>query len=281
MGTYLRPCGLDAALAALASGPRTILAGGTDIFPAHVGGASAQDILDISALPGLRQIGVFRDHVWIPALATWTDVIAAGLPSPCDALARAARQVGGPQIQNQGTVVGNLVNASPAADGFPCLLAADAEVEIASAHHRRRVKVDDFVTGARRTILRPDEMVLGLRVPRDPAPVRARFEKLGARRYLVISIVIVAAVARFSQDGSIASARIAVGACGARARKLPALEAALRGRFPDPALVQPEYLGPLAPIDDIRGSAAYRHAAALELARRAVAGLAAPEARAA
>jgi CO/xanthine dehydrogenase FAD-binding subunit len=268
-------------LDALAGGGPKILAGGTDFFPTRVVDAPETDIIDISALPDLRRIEMFPDHARIPALATWSDVIEAGLHEMFDGLVAAARQVGGAQIQNAGTVVGNLVNASPAADGIPCLLALDAEVEIASARRRRIVPVDDFVLGARKTVLEPDELVIGLRVPLGREPARATFEKLGARRYLVISIVMVAAIARFAPDGRIADARVAVGSCHARAQRLPALEHALRGAYPDPAIVDKNHLSPLAPIDDIRASAAYRDVAALELVRRAIAGLAPPQARAA
>jgi CO/xanthine dehydrogenase FAD-binding subunit len=193
----------------------------------------------------------------------------------------ASRQVGGVQIQNVGTVIGNLVNASPAADGIPCLLALDAEIELASASGTRALPVAEFVRGPRQTARRPDEIATGLCIPTDPAPARATFEKLGARRYLVISIVMVAAVARFAPDGRIAAARIAVGSCSAVARRLADLEGALTGAFPDRGLVTADHLAPLAPIDDIRATAAYRGAAALELVRRAVAGLAEQKARAA
>ncbi len=274
MGRYLRPTSLESALATLAQSRPTILAGGTDHFPARVVGAPDEDILDLTSLPGLRAIAVGPDHVNIPCLATWTDLIAARLPPAFDGLRAAARQVGGVQVQNAATVLGNVCNASPAADGMPCLLALDAEIELASAAAGRRVlPLADFVLGPRTTARRPDELALGLRIPLPAAPARAVFEKLGARRYLVISIVMVAAVAEFLPDGRIARARVAVGACSPVAARLPALEAALAGHWPDPALVQPEHLAALAPIDDIRATAAYRRIAALELARRAVAAL--------
>ncbi|MBN8890612.1 MAG: FAD binding domain-containing protein [Rhodospirillales bacterium] len=276
MGSYLRPNTLDAALAALSAGPRAVLAGGTDHYPARAADAPEEDILDISALPGLRAIAAHGDHWWLPCQATWSDLIAADLPGAFDALRQAARQVGGAQVQNAGTIVGNLCNASPAADGVPCLLALDAVVRLASRGGAREVGVADFLLAPRRTARRPDELVLGLKVPRHDRPVRSAFLKLGARRYLVISIAMVGAAIECAPDGAIAAARIAVGACGPVATRLPALEAALRGHRPDPALVRPEHLAALAPIDDIRAPAAYRRAAALELARRAVAALAQP-----
>ena len=281
MGRYLRPTSLEAALAVLAQGRPTILAGGTDHFPARVAHAPDEDVLDLSALPGLRAIACADGVASIPALATWSDLIAAPLPPAFDGIKAAARQVGGAQIQNVATVLGNVCNASPAADGVPCLLALDAQIALASPAGRRVLALSDFVLGPRATARRADELALGLRIRLPTAPARATFEKLGARRYLVISIVMVSAVAEFAPDGRIARARVAVGACSPVARRLPALEAALAGQFPDPSLVQETHLAPLAPIDDVRAPASYRRRAALELVRRAVAGLGAPVAVAA
>ena len=176
-------------------------------------------------------------------------------------------------MQNAGTVVGNLCNASPAADGLPCLLALDAEVMLASAAGERVMPVSSFVTGPRTTLRRPDELVRGLRVKRQD-DARSAFLKLGAREYLVISIAMVAIVAQM-EGPRVASARVAVGSCGPVAIRLPPVELALIGRPPSPDLVEPAMLSALSPIDDVRGTAAYRRAAALELVRRAVAGLAA------
>ena len=281
MGRYLRPATLEAALALLAERTRTVLAGGTDHFPARVLHAPDEDILDITALPGLRAIERRDGHWFIPCLATWSDLIAAPLPPGFDLLRAAARQVGGRQVQNAATVLGNVCNASPAADGIPCLLALDAEVELASVHGTRVMTLAEFVQGPRRTARRPEELALGLRIPDTGGTARSCFLKLGARRYLVISIVMVAAVAEFADDGHIRRARVAVGACSPVARRLPALEAALAGQRPDPALVQAAHLAPLAPIDDVRATAAYRAEAALELVRRAVASLGQTEALAA
>lgn len=281
MGLYLRPATLAAALAQLAERPRTVLAGGTDHFPARVAQAPEEDILDISALPDLRAIRAEGGHVILPCLATWSDLLAAPLPAAFDGLKQAARQVGGAQVQNAATVLGNVCNASPAADGMPCLLALDAEVELASVSGRRVLPLADFVRGPRQTARRAEELAVALRIPVPDATTRSTFLKLGARRYLVISIVMVAAVASFDAAGRIVRARIAVGACSPVAQRLPALEAALAGAHPDPALVRPGHLAALSPIDDVRATAAYRRAAALELVRRAVAGLAAREALAA
>jgi CO/xanthine dehydrogenase FAD-binding subunit len=276
MGSYLRPAELTEALAALAARPRVILAGGTDYYPARVGRPVDDDVLDITALSSLRAI-TQADGVWrIPALATWSDVIAAELPPLFDGLKLAAREVGGVQIQNAGTVCGNLCNASPAADGIPNLLALDARVELASAGGRRELPVAEFVTGNRRTARRPDELVTAILIPALTRAARSTFLKLGARKYLVISIVMVAAAIETDGD-TIAAARIAVGSCSAAAKRLPALEERLIGRNLASALagiVQSSDLSPLSPIDDVRGTAAYRSDAALTLIGRALAELA-------
>jgi CO/xanthine dehydrogenase FAD-binding subunit len=268
MGAYLRPATLEAALAALAARRWTVLAGGTDHFPARGDVLPDEDILDITGLDGLRTIVARDDHWFVPSGATWSDVIAAELPPLFDGLKQAAAQVGGRQVQNTGTVVGNLCNASPAADGVPCLLALDAEVELASAAGHRVLPIADFLRGPRMTARQPDELAVGLRIPRRDA-ARSVFLKLGARRYLVISIAMVAVVVEMAGD-RVTHVRVAVGACGPVAVRLPAVEAALLARAP----VTMEMLAPISPIDDVRATAAYRREAALELVFRAVAALA-------
>lgn len=277
MGSYLRPDTLDGALAALEAGPRTLLAGGTDIYPARVGRFVDDDIVDVSGLPDLRAITVADGTCRIPALATWTDLLRADLPARFDGLKTAARAVGGVQIQNRGTICGNVCNASPAADGLPNLMALDARVELASASGHREVPVGDFVIGNRRTVRRPDELVTALLVPIPAGDFRSVFLKLGSRAYLVISIAMVAAVAELDADGRIASTRIVVGACSEVPQRLPEAEERLVGRAPGPdaaGLIKPGDLASLRPIDDVRATADYRRQAALVLVRRAVAELA-------
>ena len=182
------------------------------------------------------------------------------------------------QVQNAGTIVGNICNASPAADGVPNLLALDAEVALASAAGRRSLPIADFILGNRETRLEASALVTGIAVPKPAPGAVSSFVKLGARKYLVISIVMVAIVIE-PEDGCVRDARIAVGACAPVARRLPALEAALRGRTLDAGLgaaLEEEHLREvLAPIDDMRGSAEYRWDAAATAIRRGLAALAA------
>ena len=270
MASYLRPTSLSQALAALQAGPRTVLAGGTDHFPARAAHGPDEDILDLSALAGLRGITRTGGAWRIPALTTWTDLIAADLPPLFDGLRAAAQQVGGQQIQNAGTLAGNICTASPAADGIPALLTLDAAVQLASAGSTRTLPLQDFVLGPRQTARRPDELVTALLVPDRPA--RSAFLKLGARRYLVISITMAAVTLEQDSAGQVTRARVAVGSCGPRAARLPGLEAALLGHAPHAGLAQPEHLAPLSPITDMRGPASYRLHATLELLRRALDG---------
>jgi CO/xanthine dehydrogenase FAD-binding subunit len=272
----LRPATLAEALGALADGdePRLVLCGGTDVYPAHVTRPIERPVVDISRVDGLRGISRTGDGGWrIGATTTWTDLAdASTLPPAFDGLRAAARAVGGRQIQNAGTVAGNIVNASPAADGTPNLLAHDASVEVASAARGTRLlPLASFVTGYRATALAPDELVTAVLVPAIDPAARSAFLKLGSRAYLVISIVSVAAVV-VARDGIVTDARVAVGACSPVPLRLVGLEAALVGVAAGSAaqVVRPEHLDGLSPIDDVRAPAAYRGDATLVLVRRAI-----------
>ncbi len=265
---YHRPETLEQALAIRSENDVTVLAGGTDVFPARTalaawGTPARKDVLDLSAIVDLRGIMERRDHWRIGALTTWSDLARTALPPLFDGYRAAAREVGGLQVQNRGTLAGNLCTASPAGDGIPCLLALNASVELTSRAGRRTLPIADFIEGYRQTALRPDELLTAILVPQTPAT--GGFAKLGARRYLVISIVMVSAVVAFAEDGTVASARVAVGACGPKATRLPALETALAGASLSEFVVDPDLLGPLSPMDDIRASADYRRDAARQL----------------
>ena len=273
MGSYLRPRAIEDALSLLAEGQRTILAGGTDYYPARVGQPLDDDILDISAMPDLAGVREDGGYLRLGALTRWSELVRSELPSAFDGLKMAARQVGGAQIQNAGTICGNVCNASPAADGVPNLLVLGAEVELRSLSGLRRVPVSDFVKGNRVTGRRADELVTAVLVPVPPEAARSTFLKLGAREYLVISIAMVAALIVPAADGTVAEARIAVGACSPVAQRLPALEEALAGMPFDgdlDAVPESVHLAALSPIDDIRATAEYRLDAVLTLLRRAL-----------
>lgn len=271
---YHRPTNLMDAYGILANESVQILAGGTDVFPAQTGRELQGDIIDITAITELRGI-TQTDNGWrIGACATWSDVANAALPPGFIALQQAARELGALQIQNSATIAGNLCNASPAADGVPPLLVLEAEVEIGSAKGLRRMPLSDFITGVRKTALQADEIVTAIRIPKTATLGASAFHKLGARKYLVISICMVAA--RIQQTGGvIQNAAVSVGACSPVACRLPELEAALVGqKFDAPSAwkiaLDQDVNQILAPIDDIRADAGYRKVAAVELINRAI-----------
>ena len=274
MPAYARPADLQTALELMADAPLRVLAGGTDLYPG-AGAALAGPVLDVTALPGLRGITSGRT-MRIGAATTWTAIAEADLPPALAGLQQAARQVGARQIQNVGTIGGNLCNASPAADGVPPLLTLDAEVELASVRGVRRMALADFLQGSRKTARAADEVLTAIHIPATALRGRGSFLKLGARAHLVISIVMVAARI-VSEGGAVKEITLAVGACSPAARRLPLVEAALIGAPLDglAARVSPaDVAAALAPIDDVRATAAYRHEAAVELIRRLVGGLA-------
>lgn len=286
MTGYHRPETLEAALDLRARGDVMPLAGGTDVYPAKVsragwGDMAHKDVLDLSGIGSLRGIIEAPKHWRFGALATWSELLDTPLPPLFDGLKQAARAVGGVQIQNRGTLVGNLCTASPAGDGAPNLLALDAEIEIASATQIRRVPMSAFIDGYRRTLCAPHELVTGILVPKRDDDARSGFLKLGARRYLVISIAMVAGVIACDAQSRITHARIAVGACSATPQRLLDLEVALMGvAIADAAAsLTLAHLAQLKPIDDVRGSAAYRLAAAHTLVRDLLADLANHSAR--
>lgn len=285
MTAYHQPSSLADALTRLAAEPGlVVLAGATDIYPARTSRAGwgvmrHADILDISRIPDLAGIARTSGGWRIGATTTWTTIARADLPPAFDGLKAAARDIGGTQIQNRGTIAGNLCTASPAGDSIPCLLTLDAEVVLASLRGERRLPLSRFLDGYRHTARAPDEIVTAVIVPQRPG--RGTFLKLGARRYLVISIAMAAARIARDATGRITDAAIAVGACAPVAARLPALEQRLVGAVPDPSVVQDSDLAHLAPIDDVRATAAYRRAAALELVRDLIAASAVPESDAA
>ncbi|GHD99463.1 xanthine dehydrogenase [Defluviimonas sp. 20V17] len=275
MAPYHRPETLPDALRLLASGGAVAAAGCTDLFPATPRAALSGSVVDLTRVAELRGISETGEGWRLGAATRWSELLRTPLPPAFDGLKAAAREVGSVQIQNAGTLGGNLCNASPAADGVPCLLTLEAEVELASARGDRRLPLATFITGARRTALDPGEVLVALHVPARAARGRGAFRKLGARRYLVISIAMVAARLELA-GGRIATAALSVGACGPVATRLPAQEAALLGLAPDAAAAQVSaaLVAPaLSPIGDVRGGAEYRIEAAVELLRRALSDL--------
>ena len=268
---FEQPQTLTEALRLMALGAGLPLAGGTDVYPAHVGRSLPAPLIDLTRIRTLRGIRAEPDGWWFGATTTWAEVLRAELPACFDALKQAAREIGGEQIQNTGTLGGNLCNASPAADGTPVWLALDAQVVLQSASGARRLAVADFALGNRRTARAPNELLTGIVVPHRSAQARSVFTKLGSRRYLVISITMVALVLEVDASGRVISAGVAVGSCSACAKRLPALERRLLGMpLADVAQlsISAADLAALTPIDDVRASATYRLDATQTLLRR-------------
>jgi CO/xanthine dehydrogenase FAD-binding subunit len=267
---FVRPATLDEALERLSQGAR-VFAGGTDLMTTAGEAGIAGDFVDVSRLAALRGIVRTDNEIRIGGATTWSEIAREDLPPGFAALQAAAREIGSVQIQNRGAIAGNLCNASPAADGVPPLLTLDAEVELVSRRGVRRLPLDRFIEGPRRTALAADEILSAVVCPLPPLGLRSAFLKLGARRYLVISMVMVA-VALDIERGVVAAARIAVGACSPVAMRLAQAEARLAGlpaREGLGAALRGEDFKALSPIDDIRAGAGYRHGAALTLTRRA------------
>lgn len=269
--SYLAPTQLAEALDVLDTGAPSILAGGTDWYPAQGERPLRRDVLDITRIAELRGITATGDGWRIGAATTWSDITRSDLPAAFDGLKAAAREVGSLQIQNAGTIAGNLCNASPAADGVPPLLTLNAQVELQSSSGRRVLDLPEFITGPRQIALHAGEMVTAILIPEVSGTRKSSFVKLGAREYLVISIAMVAASCEVS-GGKLGNVHLAVGSCAPVAVRLPSLEAALEGAALSDieSIIAADPLAEINPIDDVRGSGAYRREAARSLIIRAV-----------
>ena len=273
----LAPDTWEQALAMKAAQPEAIpIAGGTDLMVAlNFDRARPQAILDLTRVPELRDWAADDGRLRVGAGVTYTrliDELGERLPG----LALASRTVGSPQIRNRGTVGGNLGTASPAGDGLPPLYVSDAEVELASATATRRVPVAEFVTGPKRQCAREDELIAAFHLPAATGP--QQFAKVGTRNAMVIAVCSLA-LAIWPERRAVCACIGSAGPTPVRAHEAEAFIAGVldedglwegRGALADAAL---ERFGELvaaaaAPIDDVRGSAAYRRHALGVLARR-------------
>lgn len=251
---------LGDALRVLHEEQRTPIAGATDVYVAlNFGTLVPKRFLDIWPLDELRSITLRIDTLVIGALTTYTDAIrsdAVKLRLPM--LADAARQVGGPQIQNRGTIGGNIANASPAGDSLPVLAAANAIVVLRSIDGERRVPLTEFYTGYRSTVMYPDELIVAVEVPRVAG--KQWFRKVGTRAAQAISKIVVAGVRG-------AEPRLAFGSVAPTVVRARKTESALAGgaSIDDAAAI---LAGEIAPIDDVRSTADYRAKVAVNLLRR-------------
>jgi CO/xanthine dehydrogenase FAD-binding subunit len=227
----------------------------------EAGKLSHHHFLNIWKLPELRSIAVAEDSVTLGALATYTEiqnhaVLAAEFPLLC----RAASETGSIATQNRGTLGGNIANASPAADSPPALVVYDASLELVSAAGSRWVPYDGFHTGYKQMLLRPDELIARIRLPRDKKDWMQHYAKVGTRRAQAISKVCLAAAVRIEAK-TIRDARIAFGSVAPTVVRAKAAEAVLRDHQLDPSVIAAARAAlerDIAPIDDIRSTARYR-----------------------
>src|SRR6185369_12003338 len=235
------PRDLPAAYAVLASGsadaPVKPVAGGTDLMVSLTGELAPPpaSVVDLWAIEALRGIAIDGDALTLGALTTYTDVRRSALcREHVPALVEAAATIGAAQIQNRGTLGGNIANASPAGDTLPVLLALDAEMVVGGQRGERTVPASDFWVAYRRTALAPDELILRIRIPVRGGR-ETRFRKVGTRRAQAISKVVIAVAWRES-PGSPAwrDVRVALGSVADRPIRAAAAERALEGRSPTP-----------------------------------------------
>ena len=231
-------------------GPLTPMAGCTDVYVnLHFGTAKERRFIDLWPIPELRGIAAARHTLRLGALTTYSEIIASPLiRRRVPMLVAASREVGGRQIQNRGTLGGNIANASPAGDSLPVLAAADAVVVLQSATAERRVPYTQFGTGYRSTVRRDDELIVAIEIP--PIEGRQYWRKVGTRRAQAISKVMCAAV-----HGP--AIRIALGSVAETIVRLPRTESVLSNRG-TLAEAQAALRAEIAPIDDIRSTADYR-----------------------
>jgi CO/xanthine dehydrogenase FAD-binding subunit len=243
-------------------GPLVPMAGCTDLYVAlNFGTLRPTRFLNLWNLDSLRGIEVRGATLRIGALTTYTDIItSAAIRRRLPMLAAAAREIGGVQIQNRGTLGGNVANASPAGDTLPVLLAADAVVELRSAAGTRRVPMTSFYTGYRQSVARPDELIVGFEIP----AVRGRqwFRKVGTRAAQAIAKIVVAGVWDSARQDP--RPRLAMGSVAPTPLRLSRTEEAL-GRGVSLAEAQEILQREIAPIDDLRSTAEYRRKVAANL----------------
>jgi CO/xanthine dehydrogenase FAD-binding subunit len=258
------PPSLAAALEWMANEPGTWkpFAGGTDLMVLlEAGKLPHRKFLSIWKLPELRGIEVTPGYVTLRALATYTEIQQhAVIQREFPLLCQAARETGSVATQNRGTIGGNIVNASPAADSPPALLVYDAELELVSARGSRWVPYLGFHTGYKEMLLRPEELLRSIRLPRNKQNWRQYYRKVGTRKAQAISKVCIAAAARV-ENAVIREARIALASVAPTVVRCVRTEALLAGRRLDDALLRTAreaVLREIAPIDDMRSSAAYR-----------------------
>ena len=275
--SYYAPKTLKEALTHLtqADGTRVRpIAGGTDLMvQLRERQLHADTLVDVSGISELKRIWLDGQRLHVGAAVTYTQLIESGpIQQYAYLLAETSRVIGGKQIQHMGTIGGNLGNASPAGDTLPCLSALEADVTLASLDGEREVAMADYMLGARKTALRPNELITKVSFDVLSEHAGSAFTKLGLRHSQAISVVDVAAVV-FVRAGRISDVRVALGSVAPTIVRSPAAEQVLMDQTPSEALLDQAAEAArqnIEPISDIRGSAAYRLHVAKPLVRRAL-----------
>jgi xanthine dehydrogenase small subunit len=270
------PTRLSEAYALLATAPLVPIAGGTDIMVRITGeiGPPPERMLDLSRLEALDGISLEDGALVLGARTTYTQIRRSALcREHLPALVEAAATIGAAQIQNRGTLGGNIANASPAGDTLPVLLATDARIDVGSHRGERSVPAAEFFPAYRETALAPDELILRIRIP-IVAGRETRFRKVGTRRAQAISKVVMAVSWRaHGPSAGWSDVRVALGSVAATPIRASAAEAALEGARPSPETADAaaeSLASELEPIDDVRSTAAYRRTVAARILHRIV-----------
>lgn len=262
--TFYTPEHLAEALSLLAeSAPPEIIAGGTDLWPKWKAGQNQpQRLLSLHKISALRHIEWRNEHLAVGATCTHSDLVHSPLiHQACPALAAAAKTIGATQIQNRGTIGGNIMNASPAADLPPVLLAANAQLVLTSVNGQRTIPIRQFFTGYRQTARQPQELLTVILIPPLCSGNKEHFRKIGTRQAQAISKVVGCCRLGYDPQGTFKTASIAFGSVGPTVLALPELEQWLIGRQPTTETAEAaEKLAcrVIQPIDDLRSSADYR-----------------------
>jgi len=257
----------------LAAGPTRPIAGGTDVMVAITGELAPvpERMLDLSRIDALRGITLGADGLVLGARTTYTEIRRSALcREHLPALVEAAATIGAAQIQNRGTLGGNIANASPAGDTLPVLLATDAVILVGGQRGEREIKALDFFVAYRKTALAPDELILQVRFPL-PGGRHVRFRKVGTRRAQAISKVVLALAWRDLGGGGWSDVRVALGSVAATPIRARHAELALEGRRPTPEVADEAaeaLAAELQPIDDVRSTADYRRAVSARILHR-------------